>query len=214
MFLFKKRGEKKKEDTAKTPKTREEFINDPNTPENTKKIFKQLNEQLKEQDSQIEAFNKAKQLAAEGKAAEAISIVEKIMYEEGLLIIGVTWPFILSDLYLKNNMNNECWKYLNYIVPKYPEMQDKIDEVRVKILKKEGKHLDAMATKMRAILFKHSKVEFKPTEEKIEKDLTPFIKRANMIDKKAELLSLMNKHLEVGSFGGTKFRDELKIIVK
>jgi len=171
---------------------------------------------LKKQDEQYSALRRAQQLGEEGKIDEAINIAEKIVYEEGLVVRGVTWPFILSDLYLKRNMNDKCWKYFNYLLTHHPQMhdmQDKFDEVRVKILKQEGRHLDALATKMRAILFKYSKVEFKPTAEKIDKDLSSFINRANLIDKKAELLSLVNKHLQVKPCNFANFHDELKVII-
>ncbi len=70
--------------------------------------------QLAKQDQQMEDFRRAIQLADEGNVEEAISIAEKIMYEDGLLVRGVTWPFILLDLYIKNKMYNKCWKYLNF----------------------------------------------------------------------------------------------------
>jgi len=176
---------------------------------------------IKTVDGQIEALRKAEQVAAEGKTAEAISIAEKIMYEEGLLVKGVSWPLILANLYLTNNMTDNCWKYLDFITSKHPDMQEKISEIRVKILKKEGKHLDALYWKIQAILFKYSKVEFKPhrfaflsTEEKVEKDLKPLIKKAAVVEKESEILSLVNKHLEDGSFDAKMLLAEFKTIIK
>lgn len=166
-----------------------------------------------EQDRQYDALRRAQVLGKEGKLEEAIAIAEKVMYEEGCICMGVTWPFILSELYLKNNMNDECWKYLNFISVVFPDEQSKIDDVRVKILKTEGKHLDAMATKMRSILFKYSLVEFTPELEKVEKDLLPFIKRAGLTDKKADLLALMNRYLYLQTYKSDAFRDELKNVI-
>jgi len=213
-FRKRKKEEKGRKDKNQEPATREQTMNDPNMPESVRCNLKEQDKKIKKQDEQINALRKAEEFGNEGKIDEAISIAEKVMYEEGLLVKGAKWPYILSDLYLKKNMHNECWKYLNFLTPKLPNDQDKICEIRTKILKKEGKHSEALYMKMSALLYKYTAIENKPTEEKIQKDLKPLIKKADLLDKENEILALVNKHLRTSKFNANQLKDELKAVFK
>lgn len=176
-------------------------------------LLKDTHTILEKQDKQFFEFNKARTLAKEGMIEEAISILEKIMYEEGLILNGVTWPFVLSEIYLKNKMYDKCWKYLNFIYSEFPIHHGKVREIQAKILNAEKKFIDALVMKMIALLIKYTSVEFKPAQDKVEQELINYIKKAKLIDKKNDLLTLYNKHITLGKFNESLFRDEFKDIV-
>lgn len=176
--------------------------------------FKDLNANLKKQDKQIAEINKATTLEKEGKIDEAIGILERIMYKEGLLINGVKWPFILSEIYIKNKMYDKCWKYLSFIYTEFPTHHGKIREIQAKILKAEKKYLDALVMKMVSLLIKYTSVEFKLSQDKVEQELNVYIKNAKLLDKKNDLLALYNKHITFKKFNESLFRDEFKNIVQ
>lgn len=173
------------------------------------KKSKQLQEERKKQDKQCAAMRSAKELAENGKAKQAISILEKIMYQDGLVVRGVTWPFILADIYYKNNMRDECWKYLVFLSTQFPAVIDKTRAMQAKILKKERKYIDALALKMSSMLYRYTKVSCKPSLEKVEKELAVFIKAAKLNHKKSDILELYNRHIKC-EFKELVFRKDFK----
>lgn len=208
---------------ADDKKTRMQRMNDPNIPDSIKDILRKQNQAIEKQDNQIEALIKAEQLAKEGRVEEAIAIAEKIMYEDGLVVRGAKWPFILSDIYLSNNMNDECWKYLNFLSIQSLDIQDKIDEIRAGILRNEGKHLEALVDKMTAGLYKYSWQIEKPENEKVMKAFRSFIIEADLIEKEDDLLILFFKYLPSIKYGPNvkikipdlkAFRDDFRKIIK
>ncbi len=178
------------------------------------KEFQDIDDKLKKQDDQIELFHKAMKIADEGNIDKAIAMLEKIMYEDGLVVQGVSWPFILSDIYYKNKMYNQCWKYLNFIYGKFPYINDKIREMQSKILIKENKFIDALVMRMSSMLMKYTIIEFKPSIETVNKTLIPIIKKAELENKKDEIINLYQKYIKINTFDECQFREEFKTILK
>jgi tetratricopeptide (TPR) repeat protein len=172
---------------------------------------KSLQDELKKQDKQYASMRKAKELADNGEVKEAICILEKIMYKDGMVVRGVTWPFILADIYYRNNMLDDCWKYLNFLFTEFPNVQDKTRAMQAKILKKEKKYIDGLVMKMSSMLIRYTKVSYKPSQEKINKELNAFIKKAKLEDKRSDILALYNKHVK-NKFDEIVFRNEFKKI--
>jgi hypothetical protein len=177
-------------------------------------LTEMFGDNFKKQNKQMSEFNTARVLAKEGKVNDAIEILERIMYKDGLVIRGVGWPFILSDIYIKNKMYDKCWKYLDYLSVEHIASCDKIREIQAKILKIEKKFLDALAMKMAYLLYKYTSVGFKPTLEKVEKNLCPYMKNAKLLDKRTELIDLYSKHIALRPFNESVFRKEFISIVK
>ncbi len=171
---------------------------------------------IKKQTKQYDELRKAGELIDEGKSDEAINILEKIFYKDGYIGRGFSWPDMLSNIYMKNKMYDKCWKYLNYISAKGIGRQHIIRELQAKIHKAEGRHLDALLTRMASILIKYNEVEFKPTIEKVEKDLSTLIIKAELIDKKDDIINLYNKYIKskMYKFDEIAFTDAFKKIVK
>ena len=96
---------------------------------------------MKQQDKQYTRFQKAIALNEKGKISEAIEILESIMYKEGLIVVGVTWPFVLSNIYYKNKMYDECLRYLDFIKVDPKINKGKIKELQAKIFKYKDKHI-------------------------------------------------------------------------
>lgn len=165
---------------------------------------------LKKQDAQFELFNKAKSFAANGEIDKGIDILERIMYKDGLLINGVKWPFILADIYYKNSMYDKCWRYLNFLSSKNIGQPQKIRDYQAKISKKEQRPLDALYSKMSCLLHKYTTVEFKPEIEKVEKDLSPFLKKAGMIGRENDFITLYGSYVSISPFNEASFRDDFK----
>jgi hypothetical protein len=177
-------------------------------------ILREAQEKLKKQDQQINEFNKAESLESEGKINEVIKILEKIMYENGLIVNGVKWPFILADIYYKNKMYDKCWKYLNFIHSENIGEFHKIRDYQVKISKEENRPLDALDLKISSLLWKYTSVKFKPSFEKVEETLLPFIKKANLLEKKTEIINLYKKYINNEIFDEVACRKDFKELIK
>lgn len=182
--------------------------------------LKPLHDLVERQAVQSDQFAEARALADEGKLSEAIAIVEGTMYQDGLRIRGVTWPFVLSDLYIKAGRYDDCWRYLNWLTANNPKWSPtgeirKIKEVQAKVLRLEGRHLDALYHRSCAILVDYAASDLVPSvprPEAVARILSPCISRAGLKDKKDAVLALVQKYLQDKSRDERGFRDELWVM--
>lgn len=116
---------------------------------------KQLNYYLRKGDEQINRINKIK------GDTEAIEVYENIIFEEGMYFRGDTHIMRLAELYYKTEQYDKAWNYLNELQFVYPHLMQKIRYLQVKILKKEDKNTDALATLMCAHLYGCNAEKFK-----------------------------------------------------
>jgi len=179
----------------------------------TESNFEDTKKRIEKQDKQILQFKKAEEYAKNGKVEKAIDILERIMYEEGLVINGVRWPFILYDIYYKNKMYDKCWQYLNFVLNNFPEHKGKVRERQAKVLKAEKKYKNALILKLSALLIKNKEREYSPSKDKIEKELNIYIKKAKLLDKKNKILKLYDKYQNTNNFNESKLRKDFNNII-
>lgn len=166
------------------------------------------------QDQQIEDFSKAETLAKEGSVDEAIKIIERIMHDEGLVVNGVRWPFVLSDIYIQQKMYDKGFKYLSFVYENFPDSRARARVDQARILKAEKRHLDALAMQMTGLLITNTERGYKAPYETIEKSLKTFIKNAELVDHSEDLMKLYFNHMNKDRFSEVDFRQELKSFLK
>ena len=126
-------------DDDQTKLNPEEFILSLEDSEDLKLSYLENKKILVKQDEQHSEFLKAQELIDDGKLKEGITILEKIMYEDGLVMVGRSWPTLLGEVYYKQNMIDECEKYIDFIYKEFPKHRDKTEQLKVKLEKKKLK---------------------------------------------------------------------------
>ncbi|NLA23813.1 MAG: hypothetical protein GX879_02495 [Bacteroidales bacterium] len=155
-----------------------------------------IEDRLKKQDIQFERMKNAQTLIQEEKYDEAISILEHIMFKEGLVVNGVSWPFILADAYYKSKSFDKCWQYLQFLEDKFPIHNSKIHSFRAKVRKKEKGWHDALYYTILSLTYNYATL----SETAIEKELTPLLNKINL-DIKDEILTLLKFAIETKKDG-------------
>ena len=145
-----------------------------------------INARLKIQDLQFAKLKEAKENIKNKDYDKANIIIEEIMYKEGLIVNGVTWPLLLAESYFKLGEFDKCWRYLQLIYNKYNDLRNKINEYRVKIRKKEKGWNDALYFTILSITYTFAA----PSDDAIEKKINPIIKNIDN-DIKDEILILI-----------------------
>lgn len=165
-----------------------------------------IKKQLMKQQKQIQKFQEADKLEKSGLTNKAISILEDICYNEGVIVPGESWPLILPKLYLKYKMNDKCWEYLNFIYDKGWIGYDKIRDLQAKILKSEGKNREALTMKIISLVWKYSNSKIKPELAQIEKTLKPYINKANLQERTNQIISLYLEFVNKRQFNEGELR--------
>ncbi len=147
---------------------------------------------FKKRDKQLEKFRLAQDLEKNGKSEEAIKIVEKIMYEESIMVDG-KWPMMLANLYFKNKLYDQCYRHLNMVNDRFILNRVESNDMQAKIHKIEGRHNDALLSKIFSLIYKSSSYDSK---EIIEKNVLPYIKRANLLEKKENIILLIQEFVK------------------
>ena len=173
-------------------------------------LYRILNSTIEQQDAQIKAFDDAKALIASGETEAGIKMLERIVYEDGIIIRGEKWPFILPDACIEAKQYDRAWKCLNHLDMEKIGDVSKIRQRQAKIHQAEGRHLDALAAKLAELITKHSR----PETDSAAKALKPFVKRAEVSDRDADVLSLYRKHCNSDRFNEADLRKELKAIAQ
>lgn len=167
--------------------TEEVFSDTFESEEDSKSLIEpELRKNLKKQDEQFEEMQKAQVFIKEKEYDEAINILERIMYKEGLVVNGVTWPMLLADAYYKAGRNDDCWKYLNFLSTNFPESGKKIVDLRMKISKKEKRWNDALYNA--CLILIDNFVE--PSQAMIDKKIDPILKNIKL-EIKVDILNLI-----------------------
>lgn len=165
------------------------------------------------QDQQFEDFQKTLQMIKDKDFSHAIPILERIMFEDGLLVRGSKWPFVLSDAYLKDKQYNKCWKYTNFLLNQKIGQEQKIRLIQSKIRLHEKAFKDALFYKMLAMINKYPD-NFRYDSNSLKKDFGSIIKKLDIEDKEDNIITLLNKHISSGENGLDMFSIEFDLLFK
>lgn len=167
----------------------------------------------KKGDKQLTDIEKAKKYIIEGKIDQGLKIYNKVLLEDGLCLnsqgIVMAYPKHLYNL----GKYDEAWSVLNQYVLKYPSLEDRYQNFRVKILKKEKRFKDALYHQVLAILFDNIHFRAMP-QNSYEKKYITILKRLKKEDKTLELQQLINRYTDLRRYEQREIRDDLtKIII-
>ncbi len=106
----------------------------------------------------------------------------------------------LADLYIKAGQNDKAWGYLNFLIQRNETPLHRIYSQQVRILKKEGRYVDAVRTYMFCYLDKAQiSNSFNPTA--FQKDIQSSINKLKwdqqMVD---DLTAIMNEQISAHNF--------------
>ena len=102
-----------------------------------KDIDPKLYRSLRSQDKQIAAINKAG-VDYKDDLDTHIKFWEDLLATDGILVNGVSWPFIIVDLYYKAKRYDDAWRVLDELVSD-PLLTKKARQWQIRVLKKEKK---------------------------------------------------------------------------
>ncbi len=143
---------------------------------------KQLDSYNKKGDEQIDRINNlCYNLESKEDYEKAIEVYEDIILKEGMHFTGDSHLMRLAELYYKTEQYDKAWDYLNNLQYSYPLLIYKIRCFQVKILKKENRNVDALATLMCANLYDYS------NQKSGSIDIEKFKKESNILLKKLDL---------------------------
>lgn len=115
-----------------------------------------LQQELKKQDEifnrDLARLTKAEdQYEKDNDIEKLISVYEEAFVEGKSSVNSQSRWFKLVDLYIKAGQNDKAWAWLNQLSIQHPDYMDKIEDKRHKILKKEGRLIDALLSLMASI---------------------------------------------------------------
>ncbi len=142
----------------------------------------QLDAYNRKGDEQIKRINNIRyNLETKEDYEKAIEVYEDIILNEGMHFTSDFHLMRLAELYYKTEQYDKAWNYLNDLQFSYPLLIHKIRCFQVKILKKENRNVDALATLMCANLYDYS------NQKSSSIDVERFKKEANILLKKIGL---------------------------
>ncbi len=143
---------------------------------------RQLDAYNRKGDEQINRINNiCYNLETKEDYEKAIEVYENIIFNEGMHFTGDSHLMRLAELYYKTEQYDKAWNYLNELQYSYPLLIHKIRCFQVKILKKENRNVDALATLMCANLYNYG------NQKSGSIDIERFKKESSMLLKKLEL---------------------------
>ena len=139
---------------------------------------------------------------ADGNLSDVIQVFEEAFYKADPPCTS-TQCLLLVDYYLKAGQNDKAWGYLNYLLSKQLAPLEKIRFSQAKVLKKEGKHLDAIEMIMLGYL---AKSQWNRTFQKdmFLKDVQPSKNKLKWDDDKVEYLASLIDDLVKQGIGDEK----------
>lgn len=175
--------------------------------------LKELQAYNKKADKQLVELKEADVYLKGGQIEEGLRIYKKIILKEGLYIASQS-PIIdyLNHLY-KLEKFDEAWKTIDKIALKYPSLEEKYQDFRVKILKKEQKLKVALYHQILAILFINIHFRKKPVY-KYKKKYLMILELLKEEEKEDEVQELINKYTDLRKYDQIAIRDELAEIIK
>ena len=120
---------------------------------------------------------------------------------------------ILADAYEKAGRNDDLWRYLNFLTEHGMADPRKIHERQARVLRQEGKHLDALYHKMTAMLYTPFYRNVPPPDERIQKELQAFAKRAGLSEQLTELVAVFQGHLREEEVRQRALKESLRAII-
>lgn len=166
----------------------------------------------KKGDKQFEQIKKADGYIEDGKAEQGLKIYHKILLEEGLYLNSQSIVMgYLNHLY-KLERYDEAWGGLNQYVIKYPSLEKKYQDFRVKILKKEKRYKDALYHQVLAILFDNIHYQIEP-QDSYEKKYMMLLKKLKKEDKAQEIQDLINRYSDMRRYEQREIRDDVSAII-
>ncbi len=162
---------------------------------------------LKKQDKQLELLNIAREQISNKEFDKAKPILEKIMYEDALIVNGVGWPFLLSKTYLGLEDFDNWWQYTNFLFTEFTEHKAKIREIQATILYKGKKYEDALQAHLVALVFEQENYEgYEIPENTIRKVILKYLKKLKAEDRADYLYDLFKQGITVKPFDEKSFR--------
>ncbi len=82
---------------------------------------------------QIKEFQKAKDYLDSGDIKRGIFILEKIVYEDGLHVKDGKLALILVEVYLEQNMLQQCKSFVLFMNKNYPDYKGEAKQIMAKL---------------------------------------------------------------------------------
>ena len=185
----------------------------PELDDNPNVTFKKLDSYINKGDMQLELFKKADEHIKNGKVEQGLKIYNRIILEDGLCINCQSCVMdYLNHLY-KLKKYDEAWGVLNQYILKYPSLEKKYQDFRVKILKKEKRFNDALYHQVLAILFDN--IHYRTIPHDIyEKKYMMLLKKLKLEDKALEVQDLINNYTSWRRYEQREIRDDLWAIIE
>lgn len=107
--------------------------------------YRSLKNQLNHQDDLLIIANEARErYKTDGDIETAIAAYEKVLLEADPPLVSTAHTMFLADLYIKAEMFDKAWGYLNSLIGTDRAPLDKIRHEQARILKKEKRHQEAI----------------------------------------------------------------------
>ena len=106
-------------------------------PEEEQDPFKKFNmvrrtlSELKKE--QIKEFQRAKDFIDSGDIKRGIFLLEKIVYEDGLHVADNKLVLYLGEVYLEQNLLQQCKNFIGFMNKKYPAYKSEVDKLLAKL---------------------------------------------------------------------------------
>ena len=107
--------------------------------------YRDLKDELDYQNKLLTIANKARdRFKSDGSIDPAIRAYEKVLIESNPPLSSTAHTMFLADLYIKAEMYDKAWGYLNSLIGTDRAPLDKIRHEQARILKKENQHQEAI----------------------------------------------------------------------
>lgn len=180
-------------------------------------IDKMLKELQAEVETQTQEINEQLHRIDVAKKADdnmaLIKVYEDIIIGNKESHLGRTHRMRFLNLLYKENLLDKAWGVSNHYIIKYPDQYYTVQEFQAKLLKKEKKYSEAMVHQVAAIVY-HNIEDGMLTESQVNKKMDILFKQSKSLDKKSEVMLLIDQQTQSGKFNYRAIRDQIGDLLK